>query len=108
MLDSLSFKFEPNDDEEEYASAYDLYLGDHEEPVGLVFVRDANFVWQRADNVLSSIDSRKVAELFVCSPKLISTVRRFVQWADNLTKGRRPHLDPIVADARALLTELDN
>ena len=95
MLDNLSFEFEPNDDEEEYASAYDLYLGDYEESIGIIFVHD-------------EIDSRKVTELFVCSPKLISTVRRFVQWADNLTKGRRPNLDPIVADARALLTELDN
>lgn len=94
MLDNLSFEFEPNDDEE-YASAYDLYLGDHEEPVGLVFVRD-------------EFDSRGVAHLFTSSPKLLSTVRRFVQWADNQPIRPRPNLDPIVADARALLTELDN
>ena len=95
MLDNLSFEFEPNDDEEEYASAYDLYFGNYGEPIGVIFVRD-------------EIDSRKVTELFVCSPKLISTVRRFVQWADNQPVRPRPNLDPIVADARALLTELDN
>jgi len=95
MLDNLSFEFEPNDDEEEYASAYDLYLGDYEESIGIIFVHD-------------EIDSRKVTELFVCSPKLISTVRRFVQWADSQPIRPRPNLDPIVADARALLTELDN
>ena len=95
MLDNLQFDYEPNDDDEEYASAYDLYLHAEDDPVGVVFVRD-------------EFNSGGVAHLFKSSPKLLSTVRRFVQWADNLTKGRRPHLDPIVADARVLLAELDN
>lgn len=95
MLDNLEFGFEPNDDEE-YATAYDLSLSDNPDTqVGLVFVDD-------------DIDSKKITELFVSSPGLLSTVRRFVQWADNQPTRPRPNLDPIVADARALLNELDN
>lgn len=98
MLDNLSFEFEPNDDEE-YASAYDIFLTNDSgegDQVGLVFVRDEEF------------DSGGVAHLFTSSPELLSTVRRFVQWADNQPVRPRPNLDPIVADARALLARLDD
>lgn len=98
MLDNLQFDYEPNDDEE-YASAYDIFLTedfDEGDQVGLVFVCEDKF------------DSGKVAHLFTSSPKLLSAVRRFVQWADNQPVRPWPNLDPIVADARALLTELDN
>lgn len=107
MLDNLQFDYEPNDDEE-YASAYDIFLtndtADEEyepndgegEQVGLVFVRDEEF------------DSGGVVRLFTSSPELLSTVRRFVQWADNQPVRPRPNLDPIVADARDLLDRLDD
>ena len=99
MLDNLSFAFQPNDDEEEYASAYDLYLGNvagrYEKELGLVFVCD-------------ELNSRKIAELFVTSPRLLGSVRAFVDWALGQPPKARPNLDPIVADARALLNKLDN
>ena len=97
MLDNLQFDYEPNDDEE-YASAYDIFLTNapgEGDQVGLVLVNDEEY-------------DIGIVRLFTSSPELLSTVRRFVQWADNQPVRPRPNLDPIVADARALLTELDN
>lgn len=100
MLDNLQFDYEPNDFAEEYVSAYDLRLMNGPQPRD---IREIGHVL-----VFDDLDTEAVAHLFTSSPELLSTVRRFVQWADNQPVRPRPNLDPIVADARALLARLDD
>jgi hypothetical protein len=96
MLDNLQLAYEPNDDDSE-ASAYEISIdNDSSVYVGNVVVNYDRY------------DAEAVANLFCESPQLLTTVRQFVDWALRQPPRPRPNLDPIVAEARALLARLDN
>jgi hypothetical protein len=98
MLDNLQLTYTPNDEEDE-ASAYEIFIDNATNVyVGNVLV----------DYGANRYDAEAVANLFVESPKLLTTVRQFVDWALRQPPRPRPNLDPIVAEARALLARLDN
>lgn len=103
MLDNLSLTYEPND-EDDNASAYEIYTDPRDTFNTPVYV--GNVIIDERHDSASALGAEGIAMLFANSPQLLASVRAFVGWALRQPPRPRPNLDPIVAEARALLARL--